>query len=384
MQNRILAALFRSTLSLSVLATTEACAPQVPQPTFAAPIPIPNGPGFRLLAAADWNGDGTLDLAVGQSEKDQDGIAMILNQGGGIFGPIVSTTMGSLRFLWSTAAGDLDGDGLPDLVLAGEDDVSVMRNQGDGTFASAQSVGAGPHLVAAALGDVDQNGLLDIVLANNDGTNNIGTVNLLLNRGGMRFEAKPFGIGRQVGAVQVADLNGDGHPDLIAAADDHISVLLNQGGGAFLPPQNYPTSVQLFPIADEGAAVADYDGDGAVDVAAVNYQEERLNLLRNRGDGTFSASKGPELHYGCQSIWTNDLNHDGKPDLIVQQLVEFGYRLLLNQGDGSFTSPQPLFQYFDPNDLLFGDFDGDGKPDIVTTFSDGQHQSVNVVLNRSE
>ena len=221
-------------------------------------------------------------------------------------------------------------------------------------------------------------------LANNDWTNNIGTVNLLLNRGGLRFEGKPFGIGREVGAVQIADLDGNGHPDLVAVADDHISILLNQGSGAFLPPQHYHTGDHLFPLVDVSGVVVDYDGDGTLDVAAVNYEEKRLNLLRNRGDGTFSLTQGPEVGEQCRSIWADDLNQDGKPDLTVVELRADGSHLMLNQGGGSFADPQRLFAYFDPDQLLFGDFDGDGKPDMITTFSDGQHQVVNLVLNASE
>ncbi len=188
------------------------------------------------IAAADFNGDGKADLVLtnnfGESIGDPpslDSVSVLINDGAGNF---AETTYVIGYNPYSVAAGDLNGDGKPDLAVAtfghstAPSTVSVLLNNGDGTFAERTEyhTGQSPRSVCAA--DFDGDGKLDLATANS--THN--TVSVLLNHGNGAFPSRiDYAVGEEPYSVTSADFNADGKPDLAVAnyADGNVSILLN-------------------------------------------------------------------------------------------------------------------------------------------------------------
>ena len=190
------------------------------------------------------------------------------------------------------AVADLNGDGRPDMVTTNSDgnSVSVLLGNGDGTFSVQQTfpVGRSPRDVAVA--DLNGDGIPDLVVANY----NDGTVSVLLGNGdGTFLPQEVFPVGAKPYSLAVADFNGDGKPDIVVAnsASDTVSVLLNLRGSKshvnFAPQQTFATGKQPFSVA-----VADVNGDGIPDIITANaFEQHRERAAGQRRRHISSASR---------------------------------------------------------------------------------------------
>ena len=163
------------------------------------------------------------------------------------------------------AAGDLDGDGHLDLVVGNVNGqtISVFRNLGDGTFA-AQVTYKNFQPESLALGDFDEDGRLDVVASNG----NSGTVTMFRNLGGGKLDdGTAYRVGGYPMAITLADFDGDGHLDTATAnnAGASLSILRNLGDGTFAAQATVP-----FGSGVQGVAAGDFDGDGHPDMVATN------------------------------------------------------------------------------------------------------------------
>jgi Subtilase family/FG-GAP-like repeat len=318
---------------------------------FGFPISAPPDDPFDMpfvigMALADFNKDGLPDIVYADPGNDSEAWVFI-NQGDGTFKRsqllIYGFSAGD-AFITGVAAGDLNSDGCPDAV--------VLFNFG-----------------AAFIYKGDCSGTFQ--------TLNFATV----------------GLGDAPGAAAVLDVNGDGFPDLVISgvlniadsfygqpAGDLLTVLLNDGTGKLLPPQVYRGDTSMFALA-----VADINGDGKPDIVTANQDSDSATVFLNDGKGGYGSPQGGYVGYltGGSTGTSNapagnyfiisDLNGDGHPDLAAVMLSQSAgapWRLstLLNDGTGHFAAPQGIdIANFGtaPGDTVFADFRNVGKPDFL-------------------
>ncbi|KOO31212.1 protein serine threonine, partial [Chrysochromulina tobinii] len=315
---------------------------------------LPGG-GATSIAAADVDGDGDLDVLLGNDGSPN---RVLLNAGGGTFPTSITLPGGSARTR-SIAAADVDGDGDLDVLLGNYNSPSrVLLNAGDGTFpTSIELSGGSAGTLSIAAADVDGDGDLDVLLGNN-ARNNV----VLLNAGDGTF---PMSIDLPGGSaytrsIAAADVDGDGDIDVLLG-DSLNGVLLSAGGGTF------PTSIELpgGSAYTRSIAAADVDGDGDLDVLLGNYDSPSRALL-NAGGGTFPTSI--ELSGGSadtRSIAAADVDGDGDLDVLLGN-YNSPSRVLLNAGDGTFPTSVDLpggSAY--THTIAAADVDGDGDLDVM-------------------
>jgi hypothetical protein len=354
--------------------------------------------GAAQSVVADFNGDGIPDLAVVNpcdSSNCGAGYAsiavLIANSDGSLQAPVLYA-VGTFEPM-SVAAGDFNGDGAIDLVVAsqcptstscGTGQVSIILNNGDGTFQSPvpYSTGTGSSYFVAT-GDFNGDGILDLAVANQTSANSV--IAILLGNGDGTFQAPlSYSTGSVSAAfLAVGDFNLDGAIDLVvvnSGTQDTISILLGNGDGTYQNAVIYPSG-GAFATA---AAVGDFNGDGVPDLAVVNScatynnlscsQSGSIAVMRGNGDGTFQAptvygSGGNEAN----SIAIADFDGDGNLDLAVSNLGPSAggssagvLSLMLGNGDGTFQSAVTFsaggsFTSY----VSAGDFNGDGQPDLA-------------------
>jgi len=397
--------------------------------------PLNSGGGFDV-AVGDFNGDGVPDIAA--TSPIAQTVIILLGKGDGNFQPAVSFSAGLLGGETANlAVGDFNKDGKQDLIIsigggvaAAGSSVSVLLGKGDGTFSAPLLVASNQTPGQLAVADFNGDGNLDwvagsatemfltVVLGNGNGTFRAG-VNYAVGQG-PEVAAGDFNkdgkldivtvdyptaevsvlLGNSDGTFQpaiktpvpgayygiaVADLNGDGNPDVVTgdstgSSPRNVNVLLGKGDGTFAAPVRYSTGG-----SGEGQiALGDFNGDGKLDIAVVNQADSTISLLLGNGDGTFQAAKivTPALASNgfLGYLVAADFNGDGKLDLAVP---DYGgsaagkVAILLGNGDGTFQAPTFLTSGAGSSGLAAADLNKDGKLDLVVA---NQFGTVDVFL----
>jgi hypothetical protein len=222
------------------------------------------------LAAADFNGDGKLDVAVVGDYVSSGGVTILLGNGDGTFtaaGPNLDLS-GDFALI---ATGDFNGDGIPDLVTPNYFEFggspTIFLGKGDGTFT---------------------------------------------------FKATSFTLDYFPTSVLVGDFNGDGVLDLAFSDLNGIEIALGNGDGTFTE-----TSASPIPVPSElyGLKAGDFNHDGKLDIAGIDEYDGRIVLLIGAGDGTFTVTATTpavsQIFLGPFAIVAADFNEDGVPDLAM-------------------------------------------------------------------
>jgi hypothetical protein len=328
------------------------------------------------IATPDLNGDGLPDLVVPDFGSDL--LSVRINQGHGRFGPVRRYAVGlKPSFI---AVGDFNRDGHPDLAVsnAASASVSVLLGNGDGSFQPPRTYSIsqpGGGLLGLSIGtfsveaaDVTGDGILDLVTANSI-TND---VSVLAGNGNGTFKAaKTYPIGSHVGdgllpfALSVGEFDSDHAPDLVVGGLDSVTIMQNNGSGAFHSTHNYFVGLDI-----ACTKVADLNGDGKPDIVATGTGTLNAQVLLGNGDGSFT--RGQSLSSGgigpqCLSI--GRLSAGGPLDLAIvnsSSLIGAG-DVALFDGDGhghfKLAAVRPLG--LAPWASSIGDFNGDGRQDIA-------------------
>jgi hypothetical protein len=362
------------------------------------------------IAAGDFNGDGKLDLAIsnpGLGQFDPGGLVLLLGNGDGTFQSPESVA--SPPNPGSLAVADFDGDGSLDLAVASFSSpaVAILTGKGDGTFNPAFSIPTGGDsqgVVSSILAvDLNADGQPDLVVANRayPSSSKGSSLSVLLNSGG-RFQPPaviPLAAPLRPDYLAYADLNNDGITDLLAVSQSASAmiVLIGNSDGTFQSPAAYatgnsPASIATAKLQDgnslivtpdqasgnlwfsvvspdgvvgappyyllggaTGIAIGDLDGDGLADAVVAGQNGLTVQLTTN------SQLQTPVTYpVRASQVAIGDMNGDGRPDIVAN-----GSTVLLGNGDGTFQTPIVTQLTLSAQGFALADFNHDGKLDVV-------------------
>jgi FG-GAP-like repeat/Calx-beta domain/FG-GAP repeat len=325
-------------------------------PGFAPSTPYAVASDSTAVAAADFNGDGTTDLAVASAGTST--VVVLLATTPGVFGAGLTTPVLAAPF--GIAAAHVDGNATLDLLVSNRDgdSVSVLSGNGDGTFTAASPVAVGDQPLAIAVGDFNRDGRADFAVANAGS----GTVSVRFGDGAGGFLGTDLPAGSSPRDVTTGDFDRDGDLDLVVSnfTAGSVSLLRGDGTGGFGAPTAFTASAGAL-----GLANGDFDRDGRLDVAVSGFTGNAIAVLLGDGAGGFAAPIAIPVPGQPRGLAAVHLDADGRLDLAVANASGDAVEILIGNGDGSFSSGTPVAVGDLPNQLAAVDLDRDGRADLA-------------------
>lgn len=366
---------------------------------------VPQYPNAHILevAFADVDGDGDLDV-IAALEGDEN--RLYLNDGTGKLTWKKGVFKAAKHDTEHVRVADFDGDGHIDVIFVAEDDQTheYYLGNGDGTFRDASD-----RLLAMSegngldVGDVNGDGLPDIVVGNSgEHGQNFLWINDPQRPGHFidRTRENLPQVNDATQGIKLADLNGDGHLDMLVANEIPPNrLLINDGTGVFT---EHPEQLDLLvPLETREVFTADVDGDGDLDIVYANLtsnagawdKDPQLRILINDGDANFTDETAERLPTNTFSTWAAtfmDFDHDGHPDLLLSAITVPGFdpdrvRAYRNDGNGYFTDVTddviPQSTVGRSWNITVGDLNGDG---ILDAFIGGWRWQARLLLGKRE
>jgi hypothetical protein len=372
------------TVTLDNAASAMVITPGTAQGTLKAPVVQLVG-GSSQPALADATGDGKPDVVLVASSNTP-GLLVLPGDGTGKFGAPVTVPLnapagygpigyvgGCYPFCGDMALGDLNGDGIPDVVLpvvaftdtARITGIGVMLGKKGGGFQPMNVTPLSDTSLAVVLGDFNNDGKPDAAVRTASG------ISLLPGNGDGTFKPPvqtAIATGTTPGGVTVAllaagDFNRDGKLDLFVVGTSGPVVLPGNGSGGF----GAPVPVAVGGLGVTWAVVGDLNGDGILDVAVADVNSGQAAVLPGKGDGTFRAAIPVAIDTNPFRLALVDWNGDGYPDLAIGHCCgALESVVYLNNGDGTFGAGIHLPSGPSPTYLTAGDLTGAGKVGIVS------------------
>ena len=351
-----------------------------------------HGFGPKSFAVGDLDGDGDLDILVGDSFFGSPGISVLKNNGDQTFAAPVYYSLPLNEVVGEVALSDFDSDGDLDAfaTIRGDFDqmtkIKVWRNNGDGTFAAPIEFTTGQGPAGIVIADFTGDGKPDVITANYGGS----SISLLRHNGlnGQQAGFLPpvsFNATNHAEKIAAADVNGDGILDVVVGETVDIgplatlAVMINTGNGNFAAPVIYDAAPGGR-FGSTAVALADLDNDGDVDLiggglySTGSLDNGAITIRRNNGSGTFGAAEiilftNPNFVPNPKEITTGFINGDGFADIVAAvpsgRAIE-GFVVVNSNGSGGFNTPVYYEASQQTFDVAIVDLDNDGDGDVIT------------------
>lgn len=282
---------------------------------------------YAVMIGGDFNGDGKMDLVVLSSTYgyDTDDVTTYLGKGDGTFTASQVSTVsnpgqaGGDVISGAMIAADFNGDGKMDLAIVGDyanvGGVNILLGNGDGTFTAGSNLASNQGFGLIATGDFNGDGIPDLVALQYFSP---GGATVFLGKGDGTFTATatPLTLDTFPRSVVVGDFNSDGKLDLAIGFNNAVAVFLGNGDGTFNQASGSPYS-----SAGQSLQAGDFNHDGKLDLAGLDNYNDLVDLYLGVGDGTFAVTSTTpavsQAWLGPFAIVAADFNGDGVPDLAM-------------------------------------------------------------------
>ncbi len=352
--------------------------------TFQPPTNYVLNTGTDTVAAADIDGDGNLDIIAGTLSGGAGTIEFLKGNGNGTLQDTIDYSTPGTEGIGDIASGDLNHDGITDLVTTGSNgsSVDVWIGNGDGTFQPPVSYPVGLDPQGLCLADLNADGNLDIIVADT-GDSSTHAIAILLGKGDGTFQPVQFVAGFEgITSINVADFNGDGKLDLAAVSprDPVVSVYFGNGNGTVQNPVNYGTDPNPTYVSS-----ADFNGDQRPDLLVTTDAPTGgfVELEMNQGHGTFLPPQSDQQKVSANTP-ANAMGYDvrgvGINDILFVDTESNGFAQCFEDGSGQWNGVVGSPAFEGPIDLALGDFDGDGLQLAILESASDYINILNVIL----
>jgi hypothetical protein len=341
------------------------------------------GTSPHAVAIGDLNGDGWADMVVANlgTPKGLGGsISVLLNNGDGTFSRGLNYDRGGIFV--SVVVGDFNQDGHLDVAAANAkaNTVDVLLGNGDGTFGAVVSYAANQNEIVKfiASGDLSRDGNPDLIVAEGctDSPCQASDVGVLVGNGDGTFQGMVSSStnAKNVFSPVVADVNGDGKLDVVAGTDSGVVTFAGHGDGTLASGL-----FQNAKLAFVSLASGEFNSDSRADLAVVSLGQfaSSLGVLLGNGSGKFSGEVVGVIRHPL-FVAAADLDSDGKTDMVVKGGADNNVYVFFGNGDATFQKAQPYTVHSSFGTVTIGDLNNDGYPDIAAP--DGK-STVQVLIN---